>query len=135
VIVDLIGKGQRLRSVAIPDLGKAALDSWIEAAGITVGRLFRPVNKAGRVTGAGMSPHAIYAVVRRYTGRLGWDVAPHDLRRAQAKLAHRGGAQLQQIQLSLGHLSVRTTERYFGLEEDWADAACDRLGLRMAARG
>jgi integrase len=41
------------------------------------------------------------------------DVAPHDLRRTYAKLAHKGGARLDQIQLSLGHASLTTTERYY----------------------
>jgi hypothetical protein len=28
-----------------------------------------------------------------------------------------------------GHSSVQTTERYPGTEQDFADAACDRLGI------
>ena len=58
-------------------------------------------------------------------------VAPHDLRRTFAKLAHKGRAALEQIQLSLGHASIRTTERYLGVEQDLTDAPCDRLGLRL----
>ena len=77
-----------------------------------------------------MSPHAIYSVVRRYTEQLGWSIAPHDLRRAHAKLAFAGGARLEQIQLALGHTSVRTTERYLGVQQDWDDAPCDHLGLQ-----
>ena len=132
VIVDLVGKGQRLRSVAMPSWCQAALDSWTRAAAVTAGRLFRPIDKAGRVAGPGMSAHAVYAVVRRYTQQLGWNLAPHALRRTHAKLAFGGGARLEQIQLSLGHVSVRTTERYLGVEQDWADAPCDHLGLRIS---
>ena len=62
---------------------------------------------------------------------LGLDVAPHDLRRTFAKLAHKGGAGLDQMQLSLGHASIQTTERYLGVEQDLTDAPCDRLGLRL----
>ena len=47
------------------------------------------------------------------------------------KLAHKGHAPLEQIQLSLGHASVQTTERYLGLEQDLVDAPCDHLGLRL----
>jgi hypothetical protein len=44
-----------------------------------------------------------------------------------------GGVQLlRQIQLSLGHASVRTTERNLGVEQNWIDAPCDRLGMRLA---
>lgn len=58
-------------------------------------------------------------------------VAPHDLRRPFAKLAHKGGAAIDQIQLSLGHESIQTTEEYLGVEQDLTDAPCDHLGLRL----
>lgn len=58
-------------------------------------------------------------------------LAPHDLRRTFAKLAHKGSAALEQIQLSLGHASIQTTERYLGVRQDLADAPCDHLGLKI----
>jgi integrase len=48
-----------------------------------------------------------------------------------AKLARGGQAPLEQIQLALGHQSIQTTQRYLGSELDLADAACDRLGIRL----
>ena len=131
VIVDLLGKGRRVRTVPMPSWAKLAVDRWTEAAQITAGPLFRPVNKAGRVTGDSISPQAIFEVVERYGRLIGVPVTPHDLRRTFAKLAHRGHAPLEQIQLSLGHASLQTTERYLGLEQDFADAPCDRLGVKI----
>lgn len=58
-------------------------------------------------------------------------LAPHDLRRTFAKLAHKGRAAMEQIQLSLGHASIVTTERYLGVRQDLQDAPCDRLGIRV----
>ncbi len=55
---------------------------------------------------------------------------PHNLRRTFAKLAHQGRAPLEQIQVSLGHASIQTTERYLGLKQNLHDAPCDRLGIR-----
>ena len=69
-------------------------------------------------------------MVREHAG--GFGVAAHDLRRTFSKLAHKGGAGLEQIQLTLGHASIQTTERYLGLSQNLTDAACDRLGLRLA---
>jgi site-specific recombinase XerD len=131
VLVDLMGKGRRLRSVPMPGWAKAAVDRWTGRAGIADGRLLRPINKAGRLAGDGMTAQAIFEVVDGYSRRLGVDFAPHDLRRTFAKLAHRGQAPVEQIQLSLGHASLKTTERYLGIEQDLVDAPCDRLGVRI----
>ena len=56
-------------------------------------------------------------------------ITPHDLRRAFAMLAHLGRAPLEQFQITLGHASIQTTERYLGLRQNLHDAPCDRLGL------
>lgn len=34
---------------------------------------------------------------------------------------------------TLGHQNIQTTQRYLGSELDLADAACDRLGIRLDA--
>jgi site-specific recombinase XerD len=133
VIVDLVGKGRRTRSVPMPSWGKAALDAWLDWDGIAEGRVFRSLRKGGRLDGASMTDQAIADVVRAYTAQVGTPVAAHDLRRTFAKLAMKGGARLEQIQLSLGHASLKTTERYLGVEQDLTDAPCDRLGLRLQA--
>ena len=62
------------------------------------------------------------------------NLAPHDLRRTFAKLAHQGGARVEQIQLSLGHASIQTTELYLGLQQDFVDGPCDHLDLGWESR-
>jgi len=131
VIADLTGKGQRVRSVPMPGWAKAAVDRWTEPAGITEGRILRAIDKADRMVGDRMSPQSIFEIVERYSRALGVAVGPRDLRRTFAKLAHRGRAPVEQIQLSLGHASLQTTERYLGLEQDLVDAPCDRLGVQI----
>ena len=76
-----------------------------------------------------MTPQSVFETVVEYGGRIGLKITPHDLRRTFAKLAHQGQAALEQIQLSLGHASIQTTERYLGVRQDLHDAPCDRLGL------
>jgi site-specific recombinase XerD len=133
VLVDLIGKGNRVRSVPLPSWAKVAIDTWAARARISQGLVFRSMRKGDRVNrDAAMTPGAIWSVVRTYAEAVGLgEIAPHDLRRTYAKLAHKGGAELEQISLSLGHASLQTTQKYLGLEQDLTDAPCDRLGLRL----
>ncbi len=132
VMVDLVGKGNRVRSVPIPLWTKATVDTWAQAAGIQEGKVFRRVNKGDRLSGDELTPQAVRDVVNSYGVMLGIELAAHDLRRTFAKLAHKGGAGLDQIQLSLGHASIKTTERYLGVAQNLHDAPCDRLGLHIA---
>jgi integrase/recombinase XerD len=129
-IVDLAGKGNRIRTVPMPAWAKAAVDDWLATAGFTVGLVLGTINKGDQITGQGMTAQSIYEVVERYGKRLGAALAPHDVRRTFAKLAHKGRAPLEQIQISLGHASIQTTERYLGVAQDLTDAPCDHLGIR-----
>jgi integrase len=131
VIVDLLGKGNRVRTVPMPSWCKHAIDEWALAAGLSSGRVFVSINKGGVLSGEGMTPQAVYNVVDEHATACGLPVAAHDLRRTFAKLAHKGGAALEQIQLTLGHASIQTTERYLGVEQRLDVAPCDLLGLRL----
>jgi site-specific recombinase XerD len=132
VLVDLLGKRNKLRSVPMPSWSKQAIDQYATAANLSDGIVFRPINKGARVSGTRMTEQAIYNVVVYYANQVSvGKIAPHDLRRTFAKLAHKGGSGLDQIQLSLGHNSIQTTERYLGIEQDLTTAPCDVLGLRL----
>lgn len=131
VIVDLVGKRNKRRSVPMPSWAKAAVDAWCAAAGIHHDSLFLAVRRGDHVQHRAMSSQAIRDVVATYAAQVGVTVAPHDLRRTFAKLAHKGGAPVDQIQLSLGHNSMQTTERYLGVEQNLHSAPCDTLGLTI----
>lgn len=134
MIADLVGKGGHVRTVPIPSWVKAAVDTWTTAAGISEGRVFRAINKAGRIWGDGMSPKALWDVVRAAAARAGIEkLAPHDLRRTCARLCHLAGGELDQIQFLLGHVSVQTTERYLGCKQKLRCAVNDRLGIEPDA--
>jgi len=131
-IVDLIGKGGRVRTIPMPSWAKQAIDAWIAASGISSGPIFRRIGKGSRLIGGSMSSRSIFEMVRGTDAMIGVpNLAPHDLRRTFAKLAHKGKAALEQIQLSLGHASVTTTERYLGVRQDLTDAPCDHLGISL----
>ena len=131
-IVDIVGKRDKMRTVPMPSWAKQAIDSWTYAAHIESGFIFRRVNKGGNVMGDGFTDQAIYDIIAGYAEKLEkCGIAPHDLRRTFAKLAHKGGSPIDQIQLSLGHDSIQTTEKYLGVEQDLTDAPCDHLGLKL----
>ena len=130
VICDLIGKGNRTRTVPMPSWAKSAIDAWATAAALEDGRIFRSVRKGGYLAGNSMSAQAVADVVHEHSRRCGFDIAAHDCRRSFARLAHKGGAGLDQIQLSLGHASIKTTEVYLGTEQSLTCAPCDVLGIK-----
>src|SRR5947209_14314424 len=70
VLVDLIGKRDKIRSVPMPNWTKAAIDAWSRASGVAEGLVFRAVNKGDRVMGNGITPQAIRNIVADYAGRL-----------------------------------------------------------------
>ena len=130
VIADLVGKGGYIRTVSIPEWVKTAVDAWAQAAGLTHGRVFRAINKAGRVWGDGMTAKVLWDVVRRAAAHAGIEkLAPHDLRRTCARLCHLAGGELDQIQFLLGHVSIQTTERYLGCKQKLRRAVNDTMGL------
>jgi len=130
VLPDLVGKGQRIRTVPIPAWVKLLLDRWTTTAAIDSGPLFRSVNKGDAVSETGFTENAVWWIVREYAGNLELgNLAPHDLRRTCARLCRESGGALEQIQLLLGHASIQTTMDYLGTKQNLTEAVNDRLGL------
>jgi integrase/recombinase XerD len=101
--------------------------------GIAAGRVFRPVNRVGAVTGERLGEKVVWAMLRQYAAEVGVSgIAPHDLRRTCAKLYRAAGGELEQIQLWLGHASVQTTERYLGTRQGLVHAPNDAIRLKVA---
>jgi integrase len=132
VIVDITGKGGRVRTVPIASWVKLAMDEWLTLANIETGLVFRAIHKGGHITHDSITPQAIRDVVNYYGKVIEVpNLAAHDLRRTYAKLAHKGGSGVDQIQLSLGHQSLKTTEKYLGVSQNLTDAPGDHLGLTL----
>ena len=130
VIADLIGKGKHIRTVPVPVWTKRAVDEWTDAAKISAGALFRRVGRLGKIWGTGLTPKAIWHIVKAAAKRADIkNLAPHDLRRTCARLCHLAGGELEQIQFLLGHASVQTTEHYLGCKQKLRHAVNDNLGL------
>jgi integrase len=130
VIVDMVGKAGRLRTVPVPEWCKGLIDVWIHDAGVTEGKVFRRVSKNGTRQDEAVTTDVVWYAVKRYAKRIGIaHLAPHDLRRTCARLCHDAGGELEQIQFLLGHASVQTTERYIGCRQNLREAVNDRFRI------
>jgi integrase len=114
----------------VPAWAKQTVDAWTSAAEIKSGIIFRRINRMGKIWGDGLTPKAIWHVVKAGARRAEiQNLAPHDLRRTCARLCHLAGGELEQIQFLLGHASVQTTERYLGCKQKFRHAVNDNLGI------
>ena len=59
-IVDLVGKGNHVRTVPMPGWVKNAIDRWLTAASVATGRVFRAVSRHGTVWGNGISENVVW---------------------------------------------------------------------------
>lgn len=121
-ISNLVGKGGRVRSIAIPDLADERLRCWLDAAGLSDGYLFRAIELDGRLK-AGISEETIRMIVEKRSLQAGDPIKPHDARRSCAALARRGGAPLEAISSMLGHANLNTTQKYLEKAFDPKNAA------------
>ena len=134
VITDLRGKGGDIRTIPVPAWVKQSVDSWSFEAGVNAGPSLRSIKKAGRISGDGFTPKAIWAIVKANAKSCGLaTIAPRDLRRTCARLCHQAGGELEQIQFPLGHVSIQTTERSLGCKQRFRDAVNDHIGLETNA--
>jgi len=140
VIVDIVGKRNKARTVPMAGWCKAVIDQWLIKSGITEGQIVRQCSwkidsdsaTEQLTVGDSLSTTSIYNAVGRYSmAALGRMIAPHDLRRSFAKIARKNGALLEQIMQNLGHESLETTQGYLGLEIDYQNAPSDLLGLKV----
>lgn len=126
VIADLMGKGGRVRTVAIPRWVKQAIDGWLLQAKIKEGRLIRQLTLGPD----GLSTHGIRDIVQKAAAKIGVKrLNPHDLRRTCARLCKEQGGDIEQIQAMLGHASLVTTQRYLGTIQNLRNAVNDNIGL------
>lgn len=109
-----------------------ALAAWVEAAGITEGPIFRPINRHGQVQAGRLSGHAVALVVKRYAEAAGLDAerfAGHSLRAGLATSAATAGVSERAIMAQTGHRSERMVRRYIRDGSLFRENAAASVGL------
>lgn len=127
VILDVTGKGRKLRTVVIPRWLEDPLTEW--TASNTDGKLLRRINRGGRIQREGMGATNIAYIVVRYAAKVGVQCSPHDLRRTFALQSLEGGANVETIRQALGHSNLATTTKYVSSGLNLKNPACDYLLL------
>jgi integrase len=69
-IVDLVGKGNHIRTDPMPIWVKAAVDRWLTAAKVADGRIFRAVSRHGTAWRGGISENVVWYVPRNRAHRI-----------------------------------------------------------------
>ena len=129
-IIDLKARPATRERFRCPDGSRSSWMIGSKQPTLLPGKLFRRVNKNGKVWGEGLTEKAVWHAVREYARKAGIEkLAPHDLRRTCARLCHAAGGELEQIQFLLGHVSIQTTERYLGCKQRIRSAVNDRIGI------
>jgi len=128
------GRGRRIEIVYgthPPTCPVRAYRTWVRAAAIDSGPVFRRVDRHGRLLGP-LSAQAVAIVVKRHMGRLGHptaEFAGHSLRRGHATTAARNGASERTIMGTTGHTSTDTVRGYIDDAQLFTDPSSSYLGL------
>lgn len=134
----ITGKGGARERVKVSPRAWKGLATYLDAAGIQEGHVFRRVRRLGGDPAAPAAPHA-YRVdgPLAYTGLkfilrerfkaagLSETLSPHSLRHSFVTLALRGGATLPMVQAAARHASPQTTIRYAHGLDDLDNNAAD----------
>lgn len=93
----------------------AAVNAWLEAAGIEAGPIFRPFRRGGHVQERALSAQSVRKIVRTHAAGAGLDpndFGAHSLRSGFATSAARAGASVWKLQEVTRHKSLEVLNGY-----------------------
>jgi len=109
-----------------------AVQSWMAAAGISGGPLFRPIDRHGHMADRRLSDRAVALIVKRAAAAAGLDpsvMAGHSLRAGLATSAAAAGVGERSIMNQTGHRSTVVMRRYIRGGSLFRDNAAGQVGL------
>lgn len=107
-----------------------AFETWREMTGISVGPLFRPITRHGKIEEARLSGEAVSKIVKERIAVIGHDqggYSGHSLRAGLATSAAMAGLSTLAIRQQTGHRSDATLARYVRSGELFANNAAGKL--------
>lgn len=124
-------KGNKTLTAYVTGGARLAVDDWLKMRGAEPGPLFCRVFKGGKIKpDTGVSPQAVYDILRRRSGQTGISpVTPHDLRRSFVSDLLSAGVDLVTVQKMAGHASPTTTARYDRRVEEIKRKAATKLAV------
>lgn len=108
------GKGGKTRYVPLHPTASTLIAEYLDGAGHGAdvsGALFRAL-RGRRDQIPGLTPDAVYKIVRGYTAALGFEVGAHALRATAATNALDHQADISKVQEWLGHANIATIRLY-----------------------
>lgn len=132
---DQEGKGRRVQIPGrVPGLDPTpneALRSWLEAASIESGPLFRMVDRWGNVRSGALSGQSVYEIVRERMASIGEDPAEygaHSLRAGFCTQAYLDGIGEHEAAAQTGHAKLDTLREYQRVNVVMEDHPLSRMG-------
>ncbi|MDT7708723.1 MAG: hypothetical protein QOG20_4330, partial [Pseudonocardiales bacterium] len=123
-------RGEEHQLVVLPRAGRrahrpvTAVQSWLDAAGITSGPVFRKISRGNRVLDRALHPESINDLVQAAIGRAGLQGGPfsaHSLRAGFVTFAHLCGASDRAIAHQTRHRSLASLGAYVRMESAWQE--------------
>jgi site-specific recombinase XerD len=106
----VVGKGDKERALPVPSEAWAAVTAYLEEVHARSGPLIR----SERCEHEGLSAERVSALLSRLMRDAGLKESGHALRHTFATDVLRGGANVREVQLALGHACLSTTQIYLG---------------------
>ncbi|MDW5286714.1 tyrosine-type recombinase/integrase [Alteromonas macleodii] len=127
------GKGNKSRTVHLPEWARHALNEWLVLRGKQEGYLFHRVARGGNIQhDTHLSSCAVYSLIRKSLSAIGIEgVSPHDLRRTFITRLLEQNVDLNTVRQMAGHADISTTIMYDKRSEKVMQQAASLLSYKL----
>jgi site-specific recombinase XerD len=127
------GKGDKDRTVYLPDDAIAFVEEWLILRGRRPGALLCPIRKGGEIEYRKMTPQAVLLILQKRAQEAGVaSFSPHDFRRTFCSDLLDAGVDIVTVQKLAGHASPVTTSKYDRRGEEVKRRAVQSLSIRKS---